>query len=97
MDDELDWPFRSPDVRVRPEVLFIGDDDQTGPKAMSAQAVATVKVRVRKPYRVIQNGHVHVGGDELTVGKGSPWISRGWVEPVPDTKPTATPRKRSKR
>jgi hypothetical protein len=51
-------------------------------KAAMAAAIPKIRVRVNKPYRVIHEGKVFLGGQTLTVPddiEHSRWIQSGWV------------------
>jgi hypothetical protein len=58
------FPFRNPEVEVKPELVFA---DERDPFTAAATPVPTVKVRVLEPYRVIHDGKVHTGGAVIDV------------------------------
>ena len=74
-------------------VVFITSQDEAQPvtsaclaiREAQAAASATMRVRVNRPYRVIHNGEVFLGGDALTVPddvEHSRWVAAGWVTKV---------------
>jgi hypothetical protein len=57
--------------------------------AQAEAAAAPIKVRVNKPYRVVHDGKVYLGGQTLTVPNDlihARWLDAGWVTKVKGSK-----------
>ncbi|BBY08173.1 hypothetical protein MNVI_34910 [Mycobacterium noviomagense] len=89
------WPFDDrglplpddPEVKVKPELVFMESDEEgiDVPETPSS----TIKVKVNAPYRVVHDGKPHTGGDVLDVPDSEETkllIRSGCVTPVPAKK-----------
>jgi hypothetical protein len=81
--------------------LVIIDGKQT--KGITVPEIAaSIKVKVRAPFRVVHDGTVYTGGDVLDIPDDEAhklWFASGWVErvPEPEPEPAKAAPKRSKR
>jgi hypothetical protein len=88
-------PVLPEDVPPRDPVTFVGVPEVKPVTSLSLQvaqaeaAAAPIKVRVNKPYRVVHDGKVYLGGQTLTVPNDlihARWLDAGWVTKVKGSK-----------
>jgi len=81
--DDLDrFPFRNPNVKVKPVIVCFGDDEEE--ETMDANP-SKIRVRVNAPFRIVVDGEPYTGGDVVEVDDSERtrfWRSARWVTAV---------------
>jgi len=87
--DDLDlFPFRNPNVKVKPEIVCFELEEE---KEVDS-APSKIKVKVNSPFRIVVDGEPHVGGDVVEVDDSERtrfWRSARWVTAVEPEKAAA--------
>lgn len=91
------WPFderglplgdSGPEVKAKPELVFLTTADQKGINTVTQTSTPTIRVKVNGNYRIVV-GKPYTGGQVLDAPDDEQtklWIRAGWVTPVPAAK-----------